>query len=87
MDLKRRMERNVEYIESLQCVLVSPHEIINNIYNTEVLCSDPECVNYTKLIMTEGNTTDSKSRALSVDLGNFIDERFQIINKKYSEEE
>ena len=67
--MKKRMERNVEYIESLQCVLVSPHEVINTIYNTEVLCSDPDCVNYTKLIMTEGNNTDSKSRALSVDLG------------------
>jgi len=67
--MKRRMERNVEYIESLQCVLVSPHEVINTIYNTEVVCSDPDCVNYTKLIMTEGNNTDSKSRALSVDLG------------------
>jgi len=33
------------------------------------LCSDPDCVNYTKLIMTEGNNIDSKSRALSVDLG------------------
>ena len=67
-DLKQRMEKNVEYLESLQCVLISSHEVINALYYTEVTCSDPECVNYSKALVGGDNSADTKTRALSLDI-------------------
>jgi len=69
-ELKMRMEKNVEYLESLQCVLISSHEVINTIYYSEVVCSDPDCVNYVKPSGGIGdyNSYDSNKRALSLDI-------------------
>lgn len=71
-ELKFKMEKNVEYMESLQCVLISSYELINTIYYSEIVCSDPECSNYVKPSLTndyQNNTYDSNKRALSLDIG------------------
>ena len=43
-EYKIRIEKDVEYLESLQCLFISSHEIINAFYGTEITCSDPECL-------------------------------------------
>lgn len=62
------MEKNVEYLESLQCVLISPHEVINALYYTEITCSDPECVNYTRSTSSDAVTGEPKTRSVSLDI-------------------
>ena len=64
-----RMEKNVEYLESLQCLLISSHEIINAFYGTEITCSDPECVNFSKFGGNDISSNDNRTRALSFDVG------------------
>lgn len=67
------MGKNVEYLESLQHILISSHEVINSLYRSEVNCSDPECVNYSKTGANDPGNND-RTRALSFDVGesNFI---------------
>jgi len=44
-ELRETMQRNMDLLEQLQCLLMSPYEIVNTLYSTEIQCSNPKCSN------------------------------------------
>lgn len=50
------MQTSLEILEQSQHMLMTPYEIINTLYSTELKCSNPACANYVPYIPAQTET-------------------------------